>query len=80
MKKCLVLHGSPRRGNTYKATMLVVDELAKQPDWDFEHIRIKDLNLPFCLGCFTCILNDENKCPHTGILSPILRKIWMLTL
>lgn len=75
MKKCLVLHGSPRRGNTYKATMLVVDELAKQPDWDFELIRIKDLNLPFCLGCFTCILNDENKCPHTGILSPILRKM-----
>jgi multimeric flavodoxin WrbA len=44
--------------------MLVVEELAKHPDWDFELIRIKDLQLPFCLGCFNCILKDEIKCPH----------------
>lgn len=71
MKKCLVLHGSPRRGNTYKATMQAVERLAKR-GWEFEQIHIRDLKLPPCIGCFNCILRDEALCPHREIMGKII--------
>lgn len=75
MPTCLVLHGSARKGNTYKATMLVAEELSKRPGWELEHIRVHELKLPLCLGCFNCILRDEKLCPHAAIMAPIVQKM-----
>ena len=75
MPKCLVIHGSPRKGNTCKAANLVVEELASRPGWVFEHLSLKELKLPFCLGCFNCILRDEKLCPHRAIMEPVLNKM-----
>jgi len=75
MKKCLVLHGSPRKGNTYKATQMVMAELARRPGWEFEEIHIRDLRLPFCRGCFSCILRDEELCPHHAVMGSLVEKM-----
>lgn len=75
MKKCLVLHGSPRKGNTYKVTMLVVDEMSKQGNWSFEHVYLHEKKLPFCVGCFNCILRAEKLCPHYSIVNSIAEQM-----
>jgi multimeric flavodoxin WrbA len=71
MLKCLVIHGSARKGNTYKAVNLVMNELQKQGNCVFNEIFIRDLKLPFCNSCFACINRDEKLCPHSETVGKI---------
>ena len=42
---------------------------------DFEEIHLKDLNLPFCLGCSICFRKGHNYCPHNNIMQSLMDKI-----
>ena len=50
--KCLVIHGSPRRGNTWDVLNIVKDEMQKNGDFNFEVIELAKEKIPICIGCF----------------------------
>lgn len=70
-----VVHGSPRKGNTYKATEFFKKEMQKYGEIEFVDLFLpKDLP-DFCLGCMNCFLKGEEKCPHANYTQPILEKM-----
>jgi multimeric flavodoxin WrbA len=70
--KIVTVHGSPRKGNTYKATEVFKEEMKKQGEIEFVDFFLpKDLP-EFCCGCMTCFLKGEEKCPHADYTMPIL--------
>jgi thymidylate kinase len=57
-----VFHGSPRKGNTYHATKIFMDELSKHENVHFtEFFLPKDLPV-FCTGCTLCLGGKREKC------------------
>ncbi len=58
--KILAICGSPKKGNTYSA---LNDIKENYPDIDFRILMLKDVNLKWCLGCYTCVKIGEDKCP-----------------
>lgn len=73
--KCLVIHGSPRRGNTWDVLKLTEEEMNKKGEFEFEEIELVKEKIPNCLGCFNCIIKDESLCPHKDIIQKIVSKI-----
>lgn len=73
--KCLVIHGSPRRGNTWDVLNIVKEEMQKNGDFEFEIIELAKEKIPMCIGCFNCIEKGENKCPHNSYIEPIVKKM-----
>lgn len=70
--KLVVIHGSPRKGNTYRLSQQFLGELRKHGE-----ISVREFFMPqdmpeFCRGCCTCVMRDENLCPHAGYVRPIL--------
>jgi len=64
--KIVVIHGSPRKGNTYAAAQLFMNEMAQSGEVTFiEYFLPKDLP-EFCAGCYLCLSDSEQKCPHAG--------------
>ena len=57
----MAICGSPHRGNTHE-----ILEVLKQsnPEIDFEIFMLSELNLMDCVGCYSCINNGEENCPH----------------
>lgn len=72
--KCLVINGSPRRKNTWSMVKEVENVMSSLGDVEFDEIHLKNIGIPFCNGCFNCILNGENKCPNSNIIQIIARK------
>jgi len=73
--KITIVHGSPRRGNTYAATEVFKQELSKQGPVEFvEFFMPQDLP-EFCKGCMSCYLYGEDKCPHAKYTLPILEEM-----
>ena len=58
--KILAICGSPKKGNTYSA---LNDIKENYPNIDFKILMLKDVNLKWCLGCYTCVKLGEDKCP-----------------
>lgn len=73
--KCLVIHGSPRKGNTWDVLNLVKNEIEVNLDIDFEYVELRKENLPLCIGCFNCIYKGEDKCPHREVMEKIIKSI-----
>lgn len=71
MMKYLLINGSPREKNTWN----VMKQAQKRIDGDFEEIHLIAENIPMCIGCFNCILEGEEKCPHFNKINPIVEKI-----
>ena len=70
--KIVIVHGSPRKGNTYKATEVCKEEMRKHGEVEFAEIFLpKDLP-EFCCGCMACFLKGKEKCPHAEYTIPIL--------
>ena len=70
--KIAVLHGQKHHGSTWNTTRLLLDSLASEGDECNEfYVNF----IPDCIGCFTCILDDEEKCPHRGLTKPIIKAI-----
>ena len=70
-----VFHGSPRKGNTYNATKIFMDELSKYENVNFtEFFLPKDLPV-FCTGCTLCLGGKREKCPNAQYVAPIFDAI-----
>lgn len=74
--KCLIIDGSSRKGNTWKLTEMVKENLKSLSlDIIFEEVHLKDLNLPFCAGCSLCFRKGHEYCPHHEITEVVMAKI-----
>ena len=68
----VVLHGQKHHGSTWNITKLLLEELVGKDDVLAE-FYVNDIT--DCIGCFTCILRDEEKCPHREVTKPIIYAI-----
>lgn len=73
--KILIIHGSPRRGNTWNIVNRVREKINKEIDVNYEIIELSKMKIPMCTGCFNCILKSEEKCPHYESIKYINNKI-----
>lgn len=71
----LIIHGSPRRGNTWNIVNRVREKINEKIDVDYEIIELSKMKIPMCTGCFNCILKSEEKCPHYESIKYINNKI-----
>ena len=70
-----VFHGSPRKGNTYKATKCFMDELLRCGDVQYAEFFFPAALPEFCIGCQLCLSNPSEVCPHSQYVLPILNAI-----
>lgn len=70
MKICII-HGSPRKGNTYKAVEIFKDEITKNGQAEFKEFFLPKDMPEFCCGCYNCFFKGEDKCPHAKYIKPI---------
>lgn len=61
--KILVIMGSPRKGNTYRAAKKIEESMQSMGSVEFEYLMLKDANLSQCRGCYVCIMEGEDHCP-----------------
>lgn len=74
MKICII-NGSPRKGNTYRATQIFKEQMKKNGDIEFiEFFLPKDMPV-FCCGCYNCFEKGADKCPHAQYTQPIINAI-----
>lgn len=57
--KCLIIHGSPRRGNTWDVLNRVKEEMKRNGNFEFEVVELSKEKIPMCIGCFNCIKKGE---------------------
>lgn len=67
-----VFHGSPRKGNTYFATNIFMEELAKHGNVQFVEFFLPQALPIFCTGCTLCFSGMHEKCPNIQHVAPIL--------
>ena len=73
--KILIIHGSPRRGNTWNIVNRVREKINEEINVDYEIIELSKMKIPMCTGCFNCISKSEEKCPHYESIKYINNKI-----
>ena len=73
--KVLVITGSPRKGNTYRAAKKIEESMRSMGNVEFEYLMLKDADLSQCSGCFVCFIKGENYCPHKDDASVIEQKM-----
>jgi len=73
--KLAVFHGSPRRGNTYRATELFLDELSRLGDVEISEFYLPEALPKFCVGCQLCLSGPRENCPHSKYVDPIYEAI-----
>ncbi len=61
--KVLVIMGSPRKGNTFRACEEFREHLQRRCTAEFEYVWLKDADMAPCKGCFVCFPHGEEKCP-----------------
>ena len=69
--KYVIINGSPRRKNTWS----VIKQARSNMGGEFEEIDLIAEQIPSCIGCFNCIMEGEEKCPHYNKIKPIIEKI-----
>ena len=70
--KYLIINGSPRKKNTWAMVKRAKEILG---DSEFEKIQLMKEKIPMCNGCFKCIMEGEDKCPHHDYISKIIEKL-----
>lgn len=83
--KCLIINGSPSKsytwngtetsGFTSKLTEQICNALALMGEVEFAEIRLIDVAIPTCLGCYQCFEKGEQTCPHFSCISPIIERM-----
>lgn len=67
----VIIHGSPRKGNTYLAAKQFQAEMEKLGAVSFKEFFVpQDLKEP-CLGCGMCFRKGREFCPHAQYTLPI---------
>ena len=61
--RILVIMGSPRKGNTYRAVKKIEEYMRSMDNVEFEYLMLKDANLLQCRGCYVCLAKGEEYCP-----------------
>lgn len=74
-KKILVIMGSPRKGNTFRACEELRGMLENELPVEFEYLWLKDADLQPCKGCLACFTQGEEKCPNRDEAPLIEQKI-----
>ncbi|MBQ6100176.1 MAG: NAD(P)H-dependent oxidoreductase [Methanobrevibacter sp.] len=69
--KYVIINGSPRKKNTW----MMVKQAQKNIDGEFEEIHLFEEDIPFCKGCYNCIMHGEQYCPHKNQIQPIVDKL-----
>ena len=69
--KYVIINGSPRRKNTWS----VIKQARSNMEGEFEEIDLIAEQIPSCIGCFNCIMEGEEECPHYNKIKPIIEKI-----
>ena len=73
--KVLVIMGSPRKGNTYRAAKKIEEFMQSKGNVEFEYLMLKDADLSQCRGCFVCFVKGEDHCPCKDNASVIEQKM-----
>jgi len=73
--KITILHGSPRKGNTYYTAKIFMDELSKTGNVHFTEFFMPTDLPEFCTGCTLCLGGALEKCPNAQYVSPLLEAI-----
>jgi multimeric flavodoxin WrbA len=60
--KVLVIMGSPRKGNTYRATERICEIIQEKVPVEWEYVMLKDAHLEDCQGCYQCFEHWEEYC------------------
>jgi len=74
-KKVLVIMGSPRKGNTFRACEELRGLIEMKLPVDFEYLWLKDADLAPCKGCLACFSLGEDHCPSHDDARIIERKM-----
>ena len=73
--KLIVFYGSPRKGNTFAATAIVLDALRSFGELDCTEYHLPAAMPEFCTGCQACLSSPREHCPHAKYVDPILADI-----
>ena len=73
--KVTVFHGSPRIGNTHKATELFLDGMRTCGDIEITEFFLPQALPELCLGCQLCFAGEREVCPHAQHVTPIYEAI-----
>ncbi|MCL2463140.1 MAG: NAD(P)H-dependent oxidoreductase [Defluviitaleaceae bacterium] len=65
----------PRKGNTYFAAKIFMDELSKCGQAEFTEFFLPQAMPEFCTGCQQCLGGPREKCPHARHVTPVLEAI-----
>mgnify|MGYP002509706198 FL=1 len=69
--KITIIHGQNHQGSTCNIARMLAERLSGQVE---EFFLPRDFG-EFCMGCTSCFMESETKCPHYGKLLPITRAL-----
>ena len=69
--KIVLINGQNHKGSTYHIARMVADKIGGEIT---EYFLPKDFG-SFCIGCTKCFADNETKCPHYQLLSPITKSL-----
>ena len=70
----LMINGTMRKQSTYNTGRILAENIAGEND-TVEEIFLPEALPHFCMGCATCIISSEEKCPHYEYTSKLTEKI-----
>ena len=75
--KILIVNGSSHKGNTWALVEIVKKRMQEisHNKIDFDEIHLKEINLPFCIGCNSCFIRGNKSCPHNLEVQKFIDKI-----
>ncbi len=63
----VIINGSYRKGNTFKLTKMIADELQNiNQDVNFEYVHLKDYDIDYCRSCHQCFLKGDRACKDSA--------------
>ena len=69
--KTVIIHGQSHQGSTYHISHSLAEKLGGEIT---EFFLPRDFN-DYCLGCTTCFIKGEERCPHHERLAPITKTL-----
>ncbi len=71
--KIAAVYGFLRKESTYNTASLLLESLKSKTECEISEFFLPKDMPNFCVGCFSCIINSEEKCPHYEALQPIVK-------
>lgn len=72
--KIVLINGTNHKGSTYHIARATAEKAGGENSEIEEYFLPRDFG-SFCLGCTQCFANNESKCPHYELLSPITKSL-----